>query len=301
MVGRWKGRTASKIVRQGPEEVALEGGRAERPGPGVEQLEHRRPALRLEPQVVDRHVRQAAEEQVKGARVPVDEPLGLHVLPGRPSLNEVSREGERSAREPDDRALQFLLQEPLDRSADERDRGARVEVGQRLHVRTRADRVPDDGTEARVDRELDPEPRERQRDVREHDPGVDIVPPDRLEGDLRRQLWSARDLEDRVRFPELPVAGQMAPGLPHDPDRASCPSVPRAGRAQGARVSSSTSPGPREARAEGRPRPGEVAPAAWRPRRTSFRERRGAGRRRRRGRRGRIGRSGSGRSLARVG
>jgi hypothetical protein len=58
---------------------------------------------------------------------------------------------------------------------------------------------------------------DRHDDVAVEDRRVDAVAPDRLQGDLGRQVGVADGVEDAAGPPDGPILGQRAPGLTHEP------------------------------------------------------------------------------------
>src|SRR5690606_25377050 len=55
-------------------------------------------------------------------------------------------------------------------------------------------------------------------DVGEDDGGVEAEAPDGLQRHLARELWRLAEAEEVRLRPHRAVLGQVAPGLPHDPD-----------------------------------------------------------------------------------
>ena len=59
-----------------------------------------------------------------------------------------------------------------------------------------------------------------RHDVAEEDRGIELEAPQRLQGHLGGQLGRAREVLEVDLGAQLPVLGQVAPGLAHHPDRA---------------------------------------------------------------------------------
>lgn len=93
------------------------------------------------------------------------------------------------------------------------------EVAQPREVGARADRLLDDGTDARLDVEVDTDGLERYDDVAEVDGRVDVVAAHGLHRDLGDELGHHAGLEHRNALARLEVLGQRATGLPHEPHR----------------------------------------------------------------------------------
>ena len=144
------------------------------------------------------------------------ERLRPRVVARRTALDQVAREGERRAGEPDQRHVQLLPQQ-TDRLEQVRLVDLRFERAEPIEVARGADGLVDDGPRPGLDANADPDRRERDHDVAEHDRGVERHPAERLERDLDGQLRVATGLEDVSLATELAVFGQVAPGLAHEP------------------------------------------------------------------------------------
>ena len=190
----------------------------ERPDPRVEQLHGLRAGLGLREQVRARDLRERVHEGGPGLGFAVHQGLRLGVVARGTALDEVARERERRAGEPDERDVELLAEEP------DRLEGVRlVRLGLERPETAEALRVPDrlghDGPDARFDAHVDPDRRERRNDVAEHDRRIEGHAAERLQGDLDGQLGLADRLEDVSLPPGLAVLGEVPAGLAHEPDR----------------------------------------------------------------------------------
>ena len=134
----------------------------------------------------------------------------------RAALDEIAGEGERRAGEPDERHVKLLAQQP-DRLEQVRLVGLRFERAEPVEVACRADRLVDDRPRPRLDANADPDRRERNHDVAEHDRGIQRHPAERLERDLDGELRVPTGLQDVALATQLAVFGQVPPGLAHEP------------------------------------------------------------------------------------
>jgi hypothetical protein len=87
-----------------------------------------------------------------------------------------------------------------------------------LDVAPAADRAVDDGPALGRELEADAHRLERQQDVGEDDGGVELEAAERLQRDLRRHLRVAAHLDEGELLADRAVLGEVAPGLPHQPD-----------------------------------------------------------------------------------
>ena len=106
----------------------------------------------------------------------------------------------------------------MHRLEHERHRLLWIRDAQALHIRERPDGLLDDRAYALDELDLDPHPKHRQNDVREHDRRVDPVDAHRLERHLSAQLGLTADLEQPVALANLPVARKRPASLAHEPD-----------------------------------------------------------------------------------
>jgi hypothetical protein len=134
-----------------------------------------------------------------------------------PTFHEVARQREGRASEPDQGHVE-LVHEFSDRLEDEWDAGFGLQRLQSVDVRDRSDGLADDGPHPGRDLEFDPHRLEGHDDVGEEDRGVDAQAANRLERRLRSELRGPADLQDVVRRAQLPVLGQAATRLSHEPD-----------------------------------------------------------------------------------
>jgi hypothetical protein len=148
----------------------------------------------------------------------VHQGLRARVVPRGSALDEVAREREGRAGEPDQRDPQ-LLAEQADRLEGERFVHLGFEGAEPSHTARVADRVLHHRAETGFDPNRHADRRERDHDVREHDRGVERHPPERLEGELDGELGRPDDLEDVAIPAQLPVLGQVSAGLAHEPHR----------------------------------------------------------------------------------
>jgi hypothetical protein len=139
------------------------------------------------------------------------------IQPVRPrALEEIRAERERSPDEADQRNRQPLLEE-RDRLEHEGERLPRVEGPEPLEVGRQVQGWIHDGTDRRLDLELQPRADERRGQIGEQDGGVDRIVLERKRRHLGGGLGVVNDLQEAPPSPDLPVARQRAPGLPHEP------------------------------------------------------------------------------------
>ena len=103
-----------------------------------------------------------------------------------------------------------------------------VERSQGLDVGERSDGVMDHRSLARHEVDLDPHRHQRQQDISENDRGVQVEPLERLERDAGGQLGLGADVEEAMLLANLPVLGQVSPGLTHQPHRRAVDLLPAA-------------------------------------------------------------------------
>jgi hypothetical protein len=65
---------------------------------------------------------------------------------------------------------------------------------------------------------LHPHRVEHDQDIREQDRGIEVESVDRLPGDLGAEVGRFTQFLKRHLGPDLPILGEIAPGLTHDPD-----------------------------------------------------------------------------------
>ncbi len=193
-------------------------GAGQRTCPGVEQLDRARPGIHLDAQELPRQVRAPGEQPMPGARIRVHHRPRREVVAGAATLHQVGGQGERRAREADQRGgLPQLGHHQAHRLRDGGGLHERV-PGDAVHVGGRAYGLVDHRAHARVDLHLYPREDQRRHDVREQDGGVHVVPPHRLQGDLGGQLGDEAGLEDGGPLADGAVLGQRPARLAHEPD-----------------------------------------------------------------------------------
>jgi len=122
-----------------------------------------------------------------------------------------SESDQRGAAERGHRALD-RLGDPLERR--------RAEVAEPGDVVGGAHRRRQDRADTGRDVHVHPGQAERDDDVAEEDPGVDVVPADRLQGDLARERRVQARVEHGDARARRAVLRERAPRLPHEPHRA---------------------------------------------------------------------------------
>ena len=198
------------------------------PHPGVEEHDRVGAGTGLGHQVADHGVAQEFQEPGGGLRLEAEEGAGLHEILGAPALHQVAEEGEGRSREPDEGPVRAQLRpNPADALQDEGRVLLRV---QRPHG-TRIGGGPDGLLQDRAGIEVQPHAHTLQRshDVAEEDGGVQGEPLHGLERDPRRDLRRLGGGEEVHLLPELPVLGEVAPRLAHDPDGRVSPPLAAAG------------------------------------------------------------------------
>lgn len=170
------------------------------------------------PAKAHRDVGQLLQQRVPAVRFGEHHRLGAGVVAARAALDEIRRQRERRAREPDQRDV-------TERGHQQRHRVGyrlnplpvkrfhRVDVGGSAHGRR--DHRPD----ARDDVQVDAGAQQRHHDVGEQDRRVDVVPAHRLQGDLADQLGVEAGRQHVCLGPQRPVFGQRTARLPHEPHR----------------------------------------------------------------------------------
>jgi hypothetical protein len=193
-------------------------GQRERPGPRVEHLDGIHARIDLHFQECGGEPGQCRHQGVPGVGRAEHHRLCALVVPAGPSLDEVGRQRERSARETDQRDVAQLTHQQPDRIGDRRNLFG-LKGFDRRDVGCGADRVLDHRTDVGHDVQADARSPQRHDDVGEQDGGVDAVPAHRLQGDLGDQLGVEAGLHHRVLGAQLPVLGQRSARLPHEPHR----------------------------------------------------------------------------------
>ena len=136
------------------------------------------------------------------------------------AFDGVRREGERRAREADERdaAVERLLN-LLDRDEHVRERLARLERVDARDVGFGLDRVFDRRPFALDEVEADAHRLERQQQIGKEDRRVHFDPADRLQRDLGGQIGRSTEVEQRVALAQGAVLAHVASGLAHEPHR----------------------------------------------------------------------------------
>src|SRR6185436_19963486 len=143
----------------------------------------------------------------------------LRVVLRRAAFDQIAREGERRAREADQRDLELALHD-ADRVQHRRQIALGLDRLERRDVRLGGDRIPDRRPLVLHELDVDPHRLRQEQDVAEDDRGIESGElADRLERDLCGELRGAADVEDRMLEPQRPVFGHVAPRLAHEPDR----------------------------------------------------------------------------------
>ena len=148
------------------------------------------------------------------------EALGGEIVAGGAALDDVRRDGERCAREADERDVrgQRALHQPHG-FEHEADRARDVHGGQARDVGLAAHGTVDHRPLALGELEPHAERLDDQQDIGEEDRRVDAEPLDRLQRDLGRRLRRLGELEERVTRAQRAVLRQVASGLAHEPHR----------------------------------------------------------------------------------
>ncbi|GAA3496505.1 hypothetical protein GCM10019016_036060 [Streptomyces prasinosporus] len=194
-------------LRRGGQHRAPVVGRGERAGPGVEQLDRRGAGLDLDLEERGGDVREAVEQVGPQLGVAVHHRLGVLVRAGRAALDQVAREGERGAREADQRGGPELTGQQADRLGDVGD-VLGGQVAQPGEVGAGAHRLLDDRADAGLDVEVDADGLEGDDDVAEVDRRVDLVAAHRLERDLGDQIGAHAGLQHPDALAHLAVLRQ---------------------------------------------------------------------------------------------
>ncbi len=195
-------------------------GRGEGADPRVKQLDGIRARVRLSDCVRREGRRQLVEKAVPDRGLAVHQRLGHREVAGRLALDEVAGDGERPTAEADDGLVgRELGAYRADRVEDRGDSLGRIGNPEPLDGGDAAHRVRDDGADSFDELDTGAHRDDRGHDVGEHDRRVDVVAAHRLERHLGGELGGAVDLEELVPRADLPVLGERASRLPHEPDR----------------------------------------------------------------------------------
>jgi hypothetical protein len=153
---------------------------------------------------------------VPGDVIAVHQRLRALVGAARAALDQVARQREGRAGEPDERHRELLAQEPdrferLGHVGRRLERPQPVEVGRCAHGRADHRAAP------RLDAHVDAHPREGHHDVAEHDGGVEVHAPQRLQRDLDDLRRVLARLEDVAIAAQRPILRQVSTRLAHEP------------------------------------------------------------------------------------
>ena len=171
-------------------------------------------------QEVGDHARQLLAEAMPVLGVAVHQRLGLREVVRVAAFDRIRGQGERRAREPDQRnapvELSLNLPDGVEHVAQ---RLSRLEDAQAIDVGRPLDGAFDLRTLALDEVEGQTHRGERQQQVREQNRGIDLEPPNRLQRDLGGQIGRAADLEQGILRAQGSVLLHVSPGLAHEPDR----------------------------------------------------------------------------------
>jgi hypothetical protein len=189
-----------------------------RPDPRIEELHDVRAGLRLRQQMRDHDVGERPQELLEEGGVRVHQRFRSSEGSARPSLDQVAREREWRAREPDQGDLELLHEEP-DGLRDVRLVDRRIPSPQPRDALGVPDRLIQHRTSSRLDPHRHADRGDRHHDVGEQDRGVERHATERLQRQFDDVFGLAARLQDVRGAAELPVFGEVAAGLAHEPHR----------------------------------------------------------------------------------
>ncbi len=192
------------------EHVAVVVASAQRPGPGVEQLERGGTMGELGIDERDRRLGEAFHHVVPEHLVGVDERLGVPVVLAGPTLDQVARNGERCPGEGEEWDLE-LGDQPFDGRDDVVD-VVELEGPEAFDVVAASQRLGRHRSGARRHVDAEPDGVRCHDDVAEQHRGVDAVAADGLQGDLGGELGLLDGVEDR--YPLRGSGGTRAASAP---------------------------------------------------------------------------------------
>ena len=161
---------------------------------------------------------ESPEQVVEGARLRGRERAQGREVLHPPPLDEIGGEGPGRAAEPEQRGAGREGRADVPKGGDHLRRHlSGIGLGQGRDRRRGPDGLRHHRTGVEV--EVEAEGGDRAHDVGEHDRRVEGKAAERLQGDLGRELRLARELLEAVAPAELPVLGEVAAGLAHDPER----------------------------------------------------------------------------------
>ena len=191
---------------------------AQRPGPGVEQLDGSGTGGHLHLQEGAGQFGEPPTQLVPEVGPGDHQRLGPGVVPARSALDQIAGQRERCAGETDQRDGPQLGHGEPDRLGDEAQLTGRRSP-ELIEVGSGPDRSLDHRPGAGDDLDADSGGRQRNHDVGVEHGGVDPVPADRLQRDLGDQLGPAAAVQHRHAPSQRPVLRQRAARLAHEPDR----------------------------------------------------------------------------------
>src|ERR1035437_2703032 len=150
--------------------------------------------------------------------VAVHHGLGVFMVLGRPTLNEVRRESERRAGESDQRGGAQLVEDHVHGLSDIREVLGR-QLRKTIEVGALPERLGHHRSHPGDDVKIDADGSQRNDDVAEQDRRVDPVAAHRLHGDLGDQVRAAARVEHPHALAHLAVLRQRPTRLAHEPDR----------------------------------------------------------------------------------
>ncbi len=187
--------------------------------PTIEELNGLGPGVDLGIEVQGHAAGDAAHHGVPGGGVAVHQALGGPVVAARSAFDRVGGQGERRAAEADQRHLGRQPGAGLPHGLDDELQAVHVfQFPQAINVGRRADGVAQHGAFAAGEIQPQAHRLENQQQVGEQDRRIDAQPLDRLDHHLRAQGGIFAQPEKTDLRAQFAVLGQVAPGLPHEPD-----------------------------------------------------------------------------------
>ena len=205
------------VLKVGADE-AFPIGAGQQARPGVEHLHRVGARFALADEVARHEPGEAPEQVVEGRRLRGRERAQGREVLHPPPLDEVGGEGPGRAAEAEQRRAGRHGGADVPEGGDHLRRDlAGIGLAEGRHRGRGPDGLRHHRT--RLEVEVDAEGRNRAHDVGEHDRRVEGKAPERLQGDLGRELRLARELLEAVALAKRPVFGEIAAGLTHDPKR----------------------------------------------------------------------------------
>ncbi len=193
--------------------------RGQRPRPRIEQLHRTGTGPHLGTQVRGDDVGQLLHQAVPRRLVAVHQGLGVLVVLRRPTLDQVRRDREGRAGEPDQGDRTQFAGKDADGLEHEGGVLVRLDRSQSVDVGHGADRMLEDRSDALADLDGHADGLHRRDDVAEQDGGVDPVPTDRLQGHLCGELRGVDHVLETVFGADGSVLGKGPARLAHEPHR----------------------------------------------------------------------------------